>query len=196
MKTTEALSRLPPSVLETARLLLRPFNSADVEAIYALVYADTEVQRGWSSFEGSLDEFRERFQTNKNWRIVNGFGYWAVVRKSDQQLLGLMGFQNHAEENMDWLLMPDGSRNVGQTPGCLDAELTYALGKTYWRQGYATEAGRLLLTYGFEQIGIDRVINAIDPTNTASRTLMSRLGFTFLDNGNPHDVIGLLEKGD
>jgi RimJ/RimL family protein N-acetyltransferase len=181
-------------MIETERLLIRPFVEADVAEIYQLVYADAEVRRSWSNFVGSLEEFRERFRTGKNWRINAGFGYWALVRKTDHQLLGLMGFQNHAEDSMDWLVMPDGSRNVGHIPGCVDAELTYALGRSYWQQGYATEAGRSLLDYGFKTIGIDRVINAISPTNFRSRNLMIRLGFVFLDNGNPEDVIGLLEN--
>lgn len=181
-------------MLETERLRIRPFADTDVEAIYGLVYADAEVRRSWSGFDGSLDEFRERFRADRNWSIRDGFGYRALDRKTDGQLMGLMGFQNHADDAMDWLLMPYGSRNVGQLPGCVDAELTYALGKAYWGQGYAAEAGRALLDYGFRQIGIDRVINAISPDNVRSRRLMIRLGFTFLDNGNPEDVIGLLEN--
>jgi RimJ/RimL family protein N-acetyltransferase len=181
-------------MFETERLHIRPFDITDTADIYQLVYADSEVRAGWSSFAGTLNEFRERFRTGKNWTIHEGFGYWALVRNADDRLLGLMGFQNHADEPMDWLLMPDGSRNVGHIPGCVDAELTYALGKPYWRQGYATEAGYTLLEYGFKKIGIDRVINAISPTNIRSRNLMVRLGFTFLDNGNPEDVIGLLEN--
>ena len=181
-------------MFETERLLLRPFTEADTAEIYQLVYADADVQKWWSNFNGSLESYRERFRTGKNWRIEKGFGYWALVRRADNRLLGLMGFQNHADENMDWLLMPDGSRNVGHIPGCVDAEITYALGQSYWRQGYATEAGRVLLHYGFTEIGIDRVINAISPDNFGSRNLMTRLGFTFLDTGNPEDVIGLLEN--
>jgi len=181
-------------MLETERLILRPFTEADAEEIYTLVYADAEVQREWSNFNGTLEEFYERFRTAKNWRLEDGFGYWAMVRKADNQLIGLMGFQNHADENMDWLLMPDGSRSVGQLPGCVDAELTYALGRLYWQQGYALEAGRVLVGYGFEKIGIDRVINAISPDNFRSRNLMTRLGFAFLDNGRPDDAIGLLKN--
>ena len=181
-------------MFETERLQIRPFDEADTEAIYTLVYADEEVRRPWSSFEGTLDEFRERFRAGKNWRITEGFGYWAMVRKNDNQLMGLIGFQNYADDVADWLLMPDGSRDVGQVPGCVDAELTYAVGKAYWGQGYATEAGRALLDYGFNSIGISRIINGISPTNAASRDLMTRLGFTFLDNGNPEDCIGLLEN--
>ena len=50
--------------------------------------------------------------------------YYALVHKEDGILLGLMGFQNHANEDTTWLLMPDGARNVGHIPGVLDVELT------------------------------------------------------------------------
>lgn len=180
--------------METERLVLRPFDNGDRETIYTLVYADSAVRDSWSGFRGTRDEFRETFHHGRNWKIEDGFGYWALTRREDGAMLGLMGFQNHAHDTMDWLLLPDGSRNVGQVPGCVDAELTYALGKEHWGKGYATEAGRALLPYGFDVAGIDRIINAISPNNAHSRNLMMRLGFTFLDNGNPNDVIGLLQK--
>lgn len=179
-------------MLETERLTIRPFAEDDVEEIYRLVYADPEVRTWWSNFDGDVETFRERFRTGKNWRQYEGFGYWALVRKADNRLLGLMGFQNHGDDPMDWLIMPDGSHDVGHVPGCLDAELTYAIGKAYFGQGYACEAGRALVDYGFRTLGIDRIINAISPKNDRSRNLMQRLGFVFLDNGNPEDCIGLL----
>jgi RimJ/RimL family protein N-acetyltransferase len=181
-------------MLESERLLVRPFIPADTRTIYQLIYADTEIRTSWSSFSGSQKEFEARFRTGRNWSINDGFGYWALVRKADNQLVGLMGFRNHADEPTDWLVMPDGSRDVGRIPGRIDAELTYALGRLYWQNGYATEAGHALLDFGFKQMAIDRVINAIDPANVRSRHLMTRLGFSFLDNGNPKMLLGLLEN--
>lgn len=182
-------------MLSTDRLLLRPFTEADIDTIYQLVYADPAVRDWWSSYRGDLHDFRaDRFRTNPNWQIRNGWGFWALVRRSDERLLGLMGFQNLSGEDMGWLVMPDGSRDAGQRAGRVDAELTYALGQRFWRQGYATEAGRALIPFGFEALGIDRVINAIDPRNDGSRQLMQRLGFVFVDNGNPDDAIGVLVR--
>ena len=137
-----------------------------------------------------------RYKTDKLYTGINAgdFRYNALVRKEDGVRLGLMGFQKHANDGMDWLLMPNGSRNVEHIPGVLDVELTYALGKSYWRQGYAAEAGRAMIDYGFTKLGIDRIINAISPDNIRSRNLMLRLGFTFLDSGNPEDIIGVLER--
>jgi len=185
-------------MLETERLFIRPFQPADCDTLFALVYADPDVRRRWSGWKGGIDEFRERFRTDKLYTGVdaNGFQYLALVRKEDNCLLGLMGFQNHANDDMDWLLMPDGSRNVGHIPGVLDVELTYAIGKEYWSHGYGTEGGLAMIEYGFSRMAVDRIINAISPDNDRSRNLMLRLGFTFVDNGNPEDAIGVLENLD
>lgn len=179
-------------VLETDRLMLRPFAEADIPTIYQLVYADQDVRRWWSNFTGTMEELRERFRTSRTWQAQDGFGYRAVVRRDDAALLGLIGYYNYHWGDASWLLMPDGSRDVGRLPGRVDVELTYALGQAYWRQGYATEAGRALVAYGFTELGIDRIINAISLDNERSHALMTRLGFTFLDNGVPQDVIGIL----
>ena len=179
-------------MLETQRLWIRRFLPHEADTLYRLVYADADVRQSWSSYTGTSEEFQARFRTDPLYNGTQSFGYYALVRKEDERLLGLMGFQNHADEDMTWLLMPDGSRDVGHRPGYLDVELTYALGKAYWGQGYATEAGQALIAFGFEEQGIDRIVNAISPTNTRSRNLMLRLGFTFVDNGNPEDMIGML----
>jgi len=92
--------------------------------------------------------------------------------------------------------MPDGSRNVGHIPVVLDVELTYAMGKEVWDQGCAADAGRAMIDYGFSTLKIDRIINAISPGNVRSRNLMLRLSFTFLDNGNSKDAIGMLERSE
>lgn len=181
-------------MLETERLFIRLFAPAEAEDIYRLLYADPDVRTPWSSYQGTFKEFQERFRTDPLFNGTSPFCYFAIVRKDDAMLLGLMGFQNHADDDMTWLLMPDGSRNVGHIPGCLDVELTYAFGKAFWGQGYAREAGEALITYGFRELGIDRIVNAISPANTRSHNLMLRLGFTFLDNGNPDDRIGLLKS--
>lgn len=181
-------------MLDTERLRIRPFGAADADEIYRLVYADAAVRGHWSAFTGTPGEFRERFAASRLWNGQDNFGYRALVRKDDSALLGLMGFQDHGWDDMTWLRMPDGSRNVGHISGLRDAELTYALGKAYWGNGYATEAGHALIAYGFDVLNIDRIINAISPDNFRSRSLMTRLGFQFLDNGNPNDIIGLLQN--
>ena len=57
-------------------------------------------------------------------------------------------------------------------------ELGYALGRAYWRQGYALEALRGLLSHAFKAMGIRRVEAEVNPSNVASNALLQSLGFT------------------
>jgi RimJ/RimL family protein N-acetyltransferase len=193
--------------LETERLILRPFHEEDVERLYQLVYADREVREAWSGYKGSLDAFRQRFETDPVFHADDGFGYLAVILKAEQLLIGLMGFQRYQSgEDTSFMVMEDPNDGVGHNPALTEVELTYALGRDYWGHGYATEAGRALIVFGFRQLGIDRIVNAvIDHEKHHSRRLMERLGFRIVRNLNPSymtsgpfqgspGVIGILES--
>lgn len=57
------------------------------------------------------------------------------------------------------------------------AEIGYALGRPYWRQGYMSEALTVLIDYAFESLNLNRLEADIDPRNAASEKLLERLGF-------------------
>jgi ribosomal-protein-alanine N-acetyltransferase len=59
------------------------------------------------------------------------------------------------------------------------AELGYALRADSWHRGYATEAARLLLDFGFAALGLHRVHAYCGPGNSASQAVLDRLGFTY-----------------
>lgn len=81
-------------------------------------------------------------------------------------------------------------------------ELTYAIGRAYWKRGYATEAGAALIPEGFDHLGIDRIVNWVNPHNANTIGLMRALGFRIELNRNPGDlarygtpsVLGILER--
>jgi RimJ/RimL family protein N-acetyltransferase len=88
-------------------------------------------------------------------------------------------------------------------PDLLEVELTYAFGRAYWGRGYATEAGQAMLAYGFDEMGIARIINDVSSENQRSVNLMRRLGFELQRNLHPKPfgehsrtsaVIGILEN--
>src|SRR6185312_351001 len=56
------------------------------------------------------------------------------------------------------------------------------LAHEHWGHGYATEAGRAWLAYGFETLGLDRIVSMTDEANTRSLAVMRRLGLTYLEN--------------
>jgi [ribosomal protein S5]-alanine N-acetyltransferase len=170
----------------TDRLILRPFDAGDAEELYRLVYADHEVRDAWSGYRETLEQFRRRFAEGGVWRLRGGFGFRAVVLKDGGVLLGLMGFQRHRDG--EGIVLGEGARPVASDPGLVDAELTYALGRAYWKRGYATEAGAALIAEGFDRLGIDRIVNWVAPHNANTIGLMLRLGFRIEPNRDPADL--------
>ncbi len=192
-------------MIETERLWIRPFVEVDVDALYPLVYADPEVRDAWSGYRETLEQFRERFRTTALWRVEAGFGFRAVVRKEGDVLIGLMGFQRYDEdEDTSYIVFADGSSPVGRNPDLVEVELTYAFGRAYWGQSYATEAGRALIAEGFTRLGIGRIINAVHPDNAHRIHLMQRLGLRIEPNLYPDDftrhgkpgVLGIQDKNE
>ena len=67
---------------------------------------------------------------------------------------------------------------AGLKPPLVDdrVEITYRLRQSAWGKGYATEAARTLLDYGFHQLQLPRIAASITPDNTASRKVLAKLG--------------------
>ena len=61
--------------------------------------------------------------------------------------------------------------------------------RKYWNQGYATEAAEACLIYGFETLGIPRIIGRASKNNHASRRVLEKIGMKFWKN-SPIDGIG------
>ena len=58
-------------------------------------------------------------------------------------------------------------------------EIEYCIGKAYQGRGYATEACKAVIDYGFDKIGFNRVQICVRPTNTASNKVIDKCGFTY-----------------
>ena len=135
----------------TERLVLRGFMPADLDALAAL-FADREVMR---YIHGGV---RTYYQAQANLRSylrewdIQGYGVWAVARRDDDELLGTCGFVAHAE-------------------------LGYILSRAAWGRGYATEAARACLRFGFETVGFEEIGAGALAGNMASRHVIEKLGF-------------------
>jgi [ribosomal protein S5]-alanine N-acetyltransferase len=60
-----------------------------------------------------------------------------------------------------------------------EIELYYGLAKKYWGKGYATEAGAAILDYGFNTIGLNKIVAVVNPENSASVKVLEKLGMVF-----------------
>ena len=189
--------------LETKRLVIRPFTTGDLDEIYRLVYADSTVKSAWSGQTGTESQIKAAF-ARRHVDCADSFCYRAVLRKDDEQLLGLMGFQRyHPDEDLGWLVFEHGPPVGWRRPDLIEVELTYALGSAYWGQGYATEAGQAVIAHGFDQMSIARIVTGTLASNLRSIALMQRLGFVVQRNLNPdlacdddgaQAVVGILEN--
>ncbi len=146
-------------VLETGRLLLRPFQERDL-ALYAEINADPAVVEFLGNVPLSRAESDEQALGANHCFASQRFGKIAVERRSDGALLGMCGLSIEP-----WF--PD------------DLEIGWRLGRRYWGAGYATEAACAWLAYAFETLKAPRVISIADAPNARSIAVMRRLGMRF-----------------
>ncbi len=146
-------------VIETARLRLRPFTLDDADEYYHALLKDPDVRRYLPGGEPRPRSDAERMLTYyiEHWE-KHGFGGLAMIHAEDNALIGECGL----------LFVPD-------VP---EVEVFYTLTKAYWGQGFATEAARASLRYGFEACELDHIIALFVAENTASERVMIKLGMT------------------
>ncbi len=156
-------------LLETDRLILRQFVSADVENLFTLD-SDPEVVQYTPNAGQTCDRALIQTQTLPQflqyYETYNGYGIWAAIEKSSQEFIGWFLFRPvvHATYFDPNLAHPD------------DIELGYRLRKASWGKGYATEGAKALLLKGFAELGTQRVIAVALSVNIASIRVLEKVG--------------------
>jgi ribosomal-protein-alanine N-acetyltransferase len=144
--------------LVTDRLILRRWRESDREP-FARLNADPEVMRhflrplGRAESDALVDRIEARFEER-------GYGLWAVERREDGAFLGFTGLAYHSFE-------------AHFTP-CV--EIGWRLDRFAWGNGYATEAAREAMRFGFEDATLDEIVSFTSKGNAASMKVMERLG--------------------
>ena len=146
--------------VETERLRLRAWFDADREP-FAAMNADPEVMRymGRHLDRAGSDALIDRI--DEGW-AANGFGLWAVERRSDGRFIGFVGL----------------SRPSFDAPFMPAVEVGWRLARDAWGFGHATEGGRASLGYGFDETGLEEIVSLTSVINERSRRVMERLGMT------------------
>ncbi|MGV3030514.1 GNAT family N-acetyltransferase [Streptococcus suis] len=147
-------------MLETARLLLRPWTVDDAEDLFVLA-SDPEIgpRAGWPAHQ-SLEESRNIIET-----VFAQSGTYALVDKVSGKPVGAIG------------LMIGGASKL--TTSDKEAELGYWLGRDYWGQGLVPEAIRKLLCHAFETLKLETVWCGYFEGNEQSRRAQVKCGFTY-----------------
>jgi len=148
--------------LETERLILRPLGWDDLDALAVL---HGEASFWWYPMQRAMtaDETRRFIERTLERYEADGVGLSAAVVKETGELAGWLG-----------LAVPHF------LPEILPAvEVGWRLGERFRGQGYATEGAAAAVRYGFEVVGLDRLVSIFEPANVASGRVMEKLGFTF-----------------
>jgi [ribosomal protein S5]-alanine N-acetyltransferase len=156
---SKTLSTLFP-VLPTPRLILRDLRSGDLDDLYEYA-SDPEIDRytPWDRYT-SLDEAHEDLNRYLTRYEKNEFRAWGIEHRADKKLIGITNF--------GFISLEDRRAEMGYTIAC-----------KYWGQGYATEAARALIQYGFEKLNLVRIEAVVLPENTASSKVLLKAGMQF-----------------
>ncbi|PHI18978.1 GNAT family N-acetyltransferase [Lewinellaceae bacterium SD302] len=143
-------------LLSTPRLCLRPLTPGDASHFFRL-NEDPEVMRYLPEErfenEAAARSFLETYPDSQ----PPGYGRLAVLDEVNGHWLGWCGLKYH--------------------PQIDDVDLGFRFYRQYWGQGYATEAGRRCLEYGFNDLGLNSVYAHVDAANVGSQRALEKCGF-------------------
>jgi RimJ/RimL family protein N-acetyltransferase len=147
--------------LRTKRLILRQWDDGDRRP-FAELNADPAVMEFFPATldRAQSDAFVERIATHIR---EQGWGLWAVEVVDGPRFVGFVG------------LWPAG---VDIFEGRPVVEIGWRLARGAWGMGYATEAARTALRYGFDTVGLDEIVSFTAALNVRSRAVMERIGMT------------------
>jgi RimJ/RimL family protein N-acetyltransferase len=160
-----------PIQINTPRLLLRQWRDGDREP-FARLNADPEVMRYFPGVQdralsdSSIDLWRAHITDH-------GWGNWAVETLDAGHFIGFVG-----------LTVP---RRALPFMPCV--ELGYRLAREHWRRGYASEAARGALHFGFAQLGLEEIVAYTALVNTPSRAVMESLAMRNGDEDFDHPAL-------
>ncbi|MBV8366804.1 MAG: GNAT family N-acetyltransferase [Candidatus Eremiobacteraeota bacterium] len=141
--------------------MLRSFVQDDFEAYYAAILSQAAVMR-WLSANGEPRTREEAAVALARFLSPDRDPrdrLWAVTEKVNRQLLGHAALQRLDKGDL--------------------IEVGYALGERYWGAGYATEASRAVVDFGFATTDLDLIVGVARPENAASRRVLEKSGMTF-----------------
>jgi len=147
-------------IVETPRLRLRELSTEDAAFVLELVN-----EPAWLKFIGdrnvhSLDEARDYIARGPSASYAkHGYGLWAVELLANGELVGMCGLVRRES-------LPH-------------ADLGFAFLARHWGRGYAREAAAAVVELARERYHLPRLLAVTDPQNTASQTVLERVGFHF-----------------
>ena len=158
LKVEDVFGTMP--VFESERLVLRPMEPKDAPFMYAYC-SDPEMVKHLplnqtytiADAERSVQGFMGMYAAHKS-------APWGVTLKETGEHIGICGFEN-------WNAQTDR------------AEIGFIIARHHWGKGFATEAARRVMCFGFEVMRLNRLEARTKAENEASKHVLARLGMTY-----------------
>ncbi|MCS6924311.1 MAG: GNAT family N-acetyltransferase [Candidatus Binatia bacterium] len=142
--------------LATARLWFRPLTLSDVDALHRL-WTEPGIRKYlWDDQVIPRQQAAEIVARSVELFAEAGIGLWGMFQQGAEALIGFCGY---------WYFRDPP-----------ELELLYGVAPAHWGKGFATEAARAMLRYGFEELGFRRVVGSTEVVNIASVRVMEKAG--------------------
>ncbi|MEY2503233.1 MAG: [ribosomal protein S5]-alanine N-acetyltransferase [Verrucomicrobiota bacterium] len=162
MNDNTASGNEPIVILSTSRLVLRTTTENDIPILQERIFGDSDVMRyafaGEPMAKDRSESFMRRFFTFGD----SLTGMATLTEKPSTEVIGIAG------------LIPC------KALGADDFEIGFVLARHAWGRGIASEIGAAQLSFGFDQLGCQRLLGLVDPRNTPSIHALKKLGMRYL----------------
>lgn len=155
------LTHIGTTTIETERLILRRFNYTDDEDMLQYWIADERIQSLYSEpvyttkdeVKGLLDKYIGSYDKDDYYR-------WAIIEKKSNKCIGQIAY-----------FLVDNKNHF--------AEIEYCIGTEFQCKGYATEATKAIIEYGFKKINLHKVQICTKTINQPSKRVIEKCGLTY-----------------
>lgn len=149
------------NAIETERLKLRRFKYTDDEAMLKYWIADEKIQSLYSepvyttkeAVKELLDKYIGSYEKSDYYR-------WAIIESESKECIGQIAF-----------FLVDSKNHF--------AEIEYCIGSKFQCRGYATEATKAIIAYGFEKMNLHKIQICTKTINKPSKRVIEKCGFTY-----------------
>ena len=161
--------------LESERLIYRPFELSDAQVLFEMDSNPNVHKYLWQKPTLDIDESIQIIEMLQKQYKENGIGRFATILKETGEFIGWTGikFVNDHIEN--------GNTNF--------YDYGYRLNEKHWNKGYASEATKIWLDYGFNEMNINEMNAYTHAENGASNHILSKSGFQFIEDYPDKDGI-------
>lgn len=145
--------------LRTPRLVLRRWRTTDLDP-FAAMNADPVVMQHFHHGVRTRQETADFMVRIENEFDRRGFGLWAVEVPEIAPFVGFVGLHEA----------------VFEAPFTPAVEVGWRLARRFWGNGYATEAARAAVAFGFQRAGLSEIVSFTNVDNIRSQRVMQRIG--------------------